>query len=889
MTTAPNPPDERHADIFIGQSEMARRMRQHDWEATPLGPPERWPLGLKAALRILLTSRFEMWVGWGPDIAFFYNDAYRPTLGTKHPHALGRPTAEVWAEIWDDVKGRMHAVYQRGESTWDSSLMLLIDRAGTGTLEETYHTFSYSPLLDDDGRVNGLFCAVSEETRRVISERRLAILHELGAAMSLGGTRQQVVDGACLTLANAQKDLPFSLIYLYDAHGTARLACNAGVPSGHRLAPREIAPSAPWPWRLDRLAAGEAAFAVPLEPAADTPTGAWQVPPHAAFVVALPPQGDARSAGFLVCGANPLRPGDDAETRSFVQLLAGQVAPAIAQAEALESRTAERDRLCELFSKAPGFMCVLRGPDHVFEFVNDSYQQLIGRRDLEGKSIREALPELQGQGIHELLDEVYRSGRPYIGKNLKVMLQREPGGPLTEHYLNFIYQPTLDGMGAVNGIFAEGYDVTDQRMAEQELRALNSHLESRVAERTRDLEDALTRLTAESREREAIQEALRQSQKMEAVGQLTGGLAHDFNNLLATISGSLELLNRRVAQGRFDDLARYVTVGQGAARRAASLTHRMLAFSRRQTLDPKPTDVNRLVRGMEELIRRTIGPETELEVVNAVGLWTTHVDPHQLESALLNLCINSRDAMPGGGRLTIETANAWMDERAGRERDLPPGQYVSLCVTDTGTGMAPEVMRRIFEPFFTTKPIGMGTGLGLSMVYGFARQSGGQVRAYSEPGMGTTMCIYLPRHEAQPEDSDIPTMQLPEAGEGSGVVLVVDDEPSVRALVVEVLHEMGYQTIEAHDGASALQVLQSRTHLDLLITDVGLPGGMNGRQLADGGRLTRPDLQILFITGYAENAAVGNGHLERGMHVLTKPFTLDALAHRVRTLIRQPP
>ncbi|MDA8449692.1 response regulator [Acidovorax sp. NCPPB 3859] len=888
MTTPPHPPAERHADIFIGQSEMARRMREHDWEATPLGPPERWPLGLKAALRILLTSRFEMWVGWGPDIAFFYNDAYRPTLGTKHPHALGRPTAEVWAEIWDDVKDRMHAVYQRGESTWDSSLMLLIDRAGTGTLEETYHTFSYSPLLDDDGRVNGLFCAVSEETRRVISERRLAILHELGAAMSMGGTRQQVVDGACLTLANAQKDLPFSLIYLYDAHGTARLACNAGVPSGHRLAPREIAPGTPWPWRLDRLAAGEAAFAVPLEPAADTPTGAWQVPPHAAFVVALPPQGDARSAGFLVCGANPLRPGDDAETRSFVQLLAGQVAPAIAQAEALESRTAERDRLRELFSKAPGFMCVLRGPDHVFEFVNDSYQQLIGRRDLEGKSIREALPELQGQGIHELLDEVYRSGRPYIGKNLKVMLQREPGGPLTEHYQNFIYQPTLDGMGAVNGIFAEGYDVTDQRMAEQELRTLNSHLESRVAERTRDLEDALARLTAESREREAIQEALRQSQKMEAVGQLTGGLAHDFNNLLATISGSLELLNRRVAQGRFDDLARYVTVGQGAARRAASLTHRMLAFSRRQTLDPKPTDVNRLVRGMEELIRRTIGPETELEVVNAVGLWTTHVDPHQLESALLNLCINSRDAMPGGGRLTIETANAWMDERAGRERDLPPGQYVSLCVTDTGTGMAPEVMRRIFEPFFTTKPIGMGTGLGLSMVYGFARQSGGQVRAYSEPGMGTTMCIYLPRHEAQPEDSDIPTLQLPEAGEGSGVVLVVDDEPSVRALVVEVLHEMGYQTIEAHDGASALQVLQSRTHLDLLITDVGLPGGMNGRQLADGGRLTRPDLQILFITGYAENAAVGNGHLERGMHVLTKPFTLDALAHRVRTLIRQP-
>ncbi|MDA8455199.1 response regulator [Acidovorax sp. GBBC 3334] len=887
MTTSSPSLAERHADIFIGQSEMARHMRQHDWDATPLGPPERWPQGLKAALRILLTSRFEMWVGWGPDIAFFYNDAYTPTLGTKHPHALGRPTSQVWAEIWNDVKDRMHAVYERGESTWDSSLMLLIDRAGTGTLEETYHTFSYSPLLDDDGRVNGLFCAVSEETRRVISERRLGLLHDLAAAIARGGTRQQVLDNACSVLARAQHDLPFSLIYLYDAQGTARLHCNAGMPAGHPLAPAELPPGTPHPWPMDSLDAGKTAFSIPLEARADAPTGAWGVSPHTAFVAALPPQGNNRSAGFFVCGGNPHRSNDTDEMLSFVQLLAGQVAPAIAHAEALESSTAERDRLRDLFRMAPGFMCVMRGPDHVFEFVNESYQQLIGRRDLEGKTVHEAMPELEGQGIRELLDEVYRSGKPYIGKNLKVRLQRAPDMPLSEHYLNFIYQPTLDSQGTVNGIFAEGYDVTDQRIAEQELRTLNSHLEARVAERTRDLENALARLTAESREREAVQEALRQSQKMEAVGQLTGGLAHDFNNLLATISGSLELLSRRVAQGRFDDLGRYVTVGQGAARRAASLTHRMLAFSRRQTLDPKPTDVNRLVRGMEELIRRTIGPETELEVVNAVGLWTTHVDPHQLESALLNLCINSRDAMPGGGRLTIESANAWMDDRAGRERDLPPGQYVSLCVTDTGAGMTAEVMQRIFEPFFTTKPIGMGTGLGLSMVYGFARQSGGQVRAYSEPGMGTTMCIYLPRHEAPPEDSDLPVARPLEAAEGSGVVLVVDDEPSVRSLVVEVLHEMGYQTLEAGDGPSALQILQSQVHLDLLITDVGLPGGMNGRQLADGGRLTRPDLKILFITGYAENAAVGNGHLERGMHVLTKPFTLDALAHRVQALIRQ--
>ena len=387
---------------------------------------------------------------------------------------------------------------------------------------------------------------------------------------------------------------------------------------------------------------------------------------------------------------------------------------------------------------------------------------------------------------------------------------------------------------------------------------------------------------------EAMQEQLRQSQKMEAVGQLTGGLAHDFNNLLASITGSLELMQRRLNQGRHDDFERYIAVAQGAAKRAASLTHRMLAFSRRQTLEPKTIDVNKLVAGMEELLRRTIGPAVTLEVVGAVGLWRTHVDPHQLENALLNLCINARDAMPDGGRLTIETANKFMDERVARERDLTPGQYISLCVTDTGTGMAPDVIQRVFEPFFTTKPMGMGTGLGLSMVYGFARQSGGQIRVYSEVGMGTTMCIYLPRQFRDETDADMPAAGFHQRRDGSlgaGVVLVVDDEVNVRSLVVEALEELGFKTLQAGNGAEALTLLQSGVPIDLLITDVGLPGGMNGRQVADGGRALRPELKVLFITGYAENAVVGNGHLEPGMQVLTKPFTLDALAVRVNDLI----
>lgn len=385
-------------------------------------------------------------------------------------------------------------------------------------------------------------------------------------------------------------------------------------------------------------------------------------------------------------------------------------------------------------------------------------------------------------------------------------------------------------------------------------------------------------------DQERIEESLRQAQKMEAVGQLTGGLAHDFNNLLTGVMGNLELLQHRVAKGRIDDLDRLVLAAQGAGRRAASLTQRLLAFSRRQTLDPKPTDINRLIAGLEDLLRRTIGPENTLEIVGAGGLWTANIDAGQLENAILNLCINARDAMPEGGRITIETANKWLDDRSGRERDLPPGQYLSICVTDTGCGMDAHTIERAFEPFFTTKPIGQGTGLGLSMIYGFARQSGGQVRIYSEVGIGTTLCIYLPRYSGDASnESGEHEAALPDSG--SGTVLIVDDEATIRHLVDEVLDEVGYTVIGAADGAAGVKVLQSGARIDLLITDVGLPNGMNGRQVADAARSLRPGLKVLFITGYAENAAVGNGHLEPGMELLTKPFTLDALIGKVNEMM----
>lgn len=406
-----------------------------------------------------------------------------------------------------------------------------------------------------------------------------------------------------------------------------------------------------------------------------------------------------------------------------------------------------------------------------------------------------------------------------------------------------------------------------------------------------DLIHAVGRDITADRKREAeleqAQEQLRQAQKMEAVGQLTGGIAHDFNNLLTGVIGSLDMMQRQLAKGDTSKVERYTTTAITSANRAAALTHRLLAFSRRQPLDPKPVSANRLVTGMEELLRRTIGEAVRLEIVTAGGLWQTLCDPHQLESAILNLAINARDAMPDGGTLTIETCNAHLDNAyAAQQREVTPGQYVCICVTDTGTGMSKDTIAKAFEPFFTTKPIGQGTGLGLSMIYGFARQSEGYAKIYSEVGKGTTFKLYLPRHYGEDEEEESHSIELGDEhrAELGEVVLVVEDETAVRTLVIDVLEELGYRALEAVDGVSGLRVLQSKQRVDLLVTDIGLPG-LNGRQLADAARERRPDLRVLFMTGYAENATIANGFLDPGMSMITKPFAIDALATRIRGII----
>ncbi|MEO6799769.1 MAG: PAS domain-containing protein [Rhodanobacter sp.] len=816
--------------FLSGGGEMGKLVRAHVWSKHPLGSPEGWSQALRTAIRLMLNSRYPMGLFWGPTGFWFYNDAYRQTLSAeRHPSSLGLPAQEVWPEVWEEV---IHAQFQQvmsgGSATWHENQHILLRRNGRD--EDTYWTYSYGPIDDETapGGVGGVLVVTSETTEHVLASMR-----------------------------------------------------------------------------------------------------------------------------------------------------------------AVE----ERQRLAELFDQAPSFMAMLRGPEHIIELANPSYARLVGGRSVVGRSVAEALPDAAEQGFVELLDKVYASGEPYAANSTPFAMRPAPDAPVSQRYLDFVYQPIKNAAGEVTGIFVEGIDVTERAMAgqalqssEARLRALNRDLEKQVAERMHgrartwqlspdmlgvlnaegvfelsnpawqvmlgwpeetiattpffDLlhpdDVALNRtafaraielgepalrlenryrhangsyrwlswvaipeadkiyctardITAEKEAAESLartEAALRQSQKMEAVGQLTGGLAHDFNNLLGGIMGALEVARMKLEQDKAADIPRYLALGEKAVRRAASLTQRLLAFSRQQTLDPRSTDINRLVAGMEDLICRTIGPSVHLEVVAPGGLWPTLVDPPQLENALLNLCINARDAMPDGGRLTIESTNRSLDEEAAAACELEPGQYVALSVTDTGSGMSADVIARAFDPFFTTKPIGQGTGLGLSMIYGFARQSGGHARIDSEPGTGTIVCIYLPRHhQAAVEREPSSPAHLPHVALQSETILVVEDEPSIRELVCEVLTGAGYSLLQASDGKAGLQILQSTAVIDLLITDVGLPGTMNGRQMADVARTTRPQLKILFMTGYAENSTVGNEYLEPDMHVLTKPFSLDALMRRVRDIL----
>lgn len=520
-----------------------------------------------------------------------------------------------------------------------------------------------------------------------------------------------------------------------------------------------------------------------------------------------------------------------------------------------------------LFENMDDGFCVIEfvdsahGPlsDYRHIIANSAYERHTGIPNVVGQRLREMVPDEADNWI-AFYGKVLRTGKPIQFRNELVATGR--------HLEVSSFRLGTFESKLVAVLFK---DVTDKVRAETALRQLNETLEQRVAE-------ALA-------QREQAEGALRQAQKMEAVGQLTGGLAHDFNNLLAGITGSFEMIAKRLDQGRKGDAEIYVQAGLGAARRAASLTHRLLSFSRRQTLSPRATNVNALLGDFLELVRRTVGPQITVTIGCDSDLWHTLVDANQLENAMLNLCINARDAMPDGGLLTIETLNLSLDDEGASQRGLQAGDYVAITVSDSGVGIAPEDLERVFEPFFTTKPMGRGTGLGLSMVYGFARQSNGLVRVRSSPGNGTHVRLYLPRHDALAEEPDQDRENAIGAAQTSARIMVVDDEPTVRMMMIDALGLLNFECIEAHDGPSAIALLDQHPRLDLLVTDVGLPGGLNGRQVADEARRRQPGLKVLFVTGYADSVVLQNDATEAGVAVLTKPFAIDDLQQQAITLL----
>jgi PAS domain S-box-containing protein len=528
----------------------------------------------------------------------------------------------------------------------------------------------------------------------------------------------------------------------------------------------------------------------------------------------------------------------------------------------------DKSHLLQLFDQAPGFICVLKGRDHRFEIANKAYYQLVGHRDLIGKPVREALPEVAGQGFFELLEEVFTNAEPFIGHNVPVTVDSQPDSAPVTKYLDFIYQPVVGADGSVTGIFVQGNDVSAQKLAQDEVQRYQNELESLVKERTEALEETRA--------------ALVHAQKLESIGKLTGGVAHDFNNVLQIVGGNLQLLHGYVGNNAL--AAKRLETAAAAVDRGAKLSSQLLSFARRQPLEPIVVSLGRIVRGMDEMLRQALGEAVEIETVIAGGLWTAQVDPHQLENAILNLAINSRDAMQAWGKLTIEVGNSMLDDEYVRSQpDVAAGQYVMLAISDTGSGMAAEVMERAFEPFFTTKPDGEGTGLGLSMVYGFVKQSGGHIKIYSEVGHGTTIRTYFPRSfEAE---TAMPSHLSEAVVGGTETILVVEDDIAVQTTVVEMLADLGYRVLKADAPESALGVLKSGIAIDLLFTDVVMPGELRSPELARQAKLIIPDIEVLFTSGYTQNAIVHGGRLDRGVHLLSKPYRREQLASKVRHLL----
>ncbi|PVZ59339.1 hybrid sensor histidine kinase/response regulator [Pseudomonas sp. B1(2018)] len=827
-----------------------------DWANSPLGAASTWPQSLRTAVDIVIHSPMPMLLLWGPQLTQIYNDGFALLAGSKHPQAFGQPTHLIWPELKDFTDPIYSAVLQGQVRTY-SEQRFTLQREGRES--DFWLDLTYSPIRDEGAEVAGILVTAIETNER----RRIALELEQRSAASLKAQRE------------TEERLQLALAAT-DAVGT-------------------------WDWDIseDRFIA-DAHFA---QLHGVDPAMANQLP-ISEYLHGVHPQDRAlitRSIKHCITHGS-----EYAEEYRLLQT-DGQMRWVFARGRCYKDHHGRPIRFLGAaldLTERKHTEQALRQSQTELQLIINAMPVLISYVDREERfRLNNAAyldwygltpQELYGRTILEVLgEEAYALRAPYITEALSgrpccfSISTPHRDGSLRQALMNYLPRHGADG--AVNGFYIFVIDETERKMTEEALRNLNETLEERVAARTRQLAEANERLQNEMFERERAEDALRHAQKMEAVGQLTGGIAHDFNNMLTGIIGSLDLMQRYIAEGRANEIGRFTEAAVSSANRAAALTHRLLAFSRRQSLNRTPLNPNDLIRSLEDLLSRTKGDHIELKLQLAENIWRVNTDVSQLENALLNLVINARDAMPGGGELQIETANVYLDgSDITTLEPVKAGDYVMIAVSDNGTGMTPSVLAKAFDPFFTTKPIGQGTGLGLSMIYGFAQQSGGHVSLFSLPGRGTSVRLYLPRlHSTEPEKVLSPLVGEAPAAIAGETVMLVEDDAAVRMLVLDLLKELGYRAHEAEDAKDALPVLESDLRVDLLVTDVGLPG-MNGRQLAEIARQHRPGLKVLFMTGYAEIAAERQGFLEEGMDMVTKPFSIDLLANKIRTMIGQP-
>lgn len=939
--------------IFPGDSEMARTMREKDWSVTALGDPRNWPDALKTPLRMLLTTRFEMWLGWGDDLTFFYNDAYIPTLGIKHAKMLGRPFREVWAEVYDDVADQVEQV-RGGEATWNKALLLLLERSGFP--EETYHSFSYSPLHLQDGSVGGLLCIVSEETAHVIGERRLETMRQLGINLAEAKDPAGIIRGVEAAFATNGRDFPFVALKLRDwiddklfSDGRTKITEVGSNPERDDAPPSRALFTHLASLLPDQIP--EAGMLVDLPRGHDWPRGDWDIVPASAIAVSIPSAGSGAVAGTMVLGINPYT-ADAADLFSIAQLLAGQIGGAIANVAALEAERRRADRMWHVSRD----LMVIVDAEGVFRAVSPSWTRILGHPvdSVIGRPFAEFMhPDdiaASNAALAEALDatelnnyenrfraidgsyhriewhttledgQVYAYGRDVTDRRMveaKLSESEEQFRHLVQGVTDYaIYMIDLEGNvsswneGArrikgyepediIGSHFSRFYTPEDRERGEPSRALETARSEGRfLAEgwrvrksgerfRASVVIDAIrddagrpigfAKITRDVTEREKAQkdlevarEALFQAQKMEAIGQLTGGVAHDFNNLLMAVSSSLDLLSRRI--GDDPGSRRLLNNAIEGAQRGATLTQRMLAFARRQQLEVSEVDVPNLLSGMSDLVQRSIGPEWPISTNLPLKLPAVRADANQLEMALLNLIVNARDATADGGPILITASRETISE--GSPTSLAMGSYVRLAVRDRGKGMDKETLRRATEPFFTTKGVGKGTGLGLPMVHGMAQQIWGTFELLSELGEGTSAVLWLPVAESDPA-SAMPQEQEEKHQPNSGclTILAVDDDPLVLINTAALLEDLGHRVIEAGSGARAVDFFSERADIDLLITDQAMPG-MTGIDLVASLDAIRPGTPVIIASGYGEGVECPGRSVVR----LGKPYNQTRLA-----------